>query len=142
MRKTILLRLEDSDYDVRQAAVNALASQEAVKAITGERWLELVSWLQVDLDERRLPSYFLHTSQKLQERLAKLVGDLLPTDPDLLARVLEWLESPRWSVRLGAVMALVNWPEGPPEPIVQQVLVALDDDRGLESYPARLEAVS
>ncbi len=66
----------------------------------------------------------------------------MQADPALQAQVLAWLESPRWSVRLGAAMALLHAPGGPFQDTLQRVLASLDDQRGLESYPARLEAAS
>jgi len=52
------------------------------------------------------------------------------------------LRNPRWSARLGAALALLAWPGGPPEEILPQVFSALEDPRGLEAYPAQLTAAS
>jgi len=138
-RAALLARLEDDAWGVRQAAVSALAESKEVLASAGGLRLRLAEWLLADVDERYLGRVY---EQETRTRLATALGIHLPADPALRERVLAALADVRWSARLGATMALVHWPGGPPRETVQRILAALDDCRGLESYPARLTAAS
>ena len=57
-------------------------------------------------------------------------------------RLCAWLEQPRWSRRLGAMRVLARWPGRLPAVVRQKLLTALEDRRGLESYPACLAAAA
>ena len=81
-------------------------------------------------------------AREVQRAFASVLGPRLPEDPKLKEWVLGYLSDVRWSSRLGAVLSLLAWPGGPPPEITDQIFKALEDRRGLESYPARLTAAS
>ncbi len=102
-----------------------------------------MAWLGLDGDELWDP-YHLDPEwvRSVQAQLAKRFGSRIPTDFSLRNDLLAMLRNPRWSARLGAALALLAWPGGPPEGILPQVFSALEDPRGLEAYPAQLTAAS
>jgi len=141
VRAAVLARLADDVGSVRGAAAKALAAWEAADIVSTEL-SALALWLLADFDERYLSSEQKDDIEKTRMRLAALVGARLPQDGTLRDWVWGLLTDSRWSARLGAVLALLHWPGGPPREVIQRILAALDDERGLESYPARLTAAS
>jgi NACHT domain/HEAT repeats len=134
-------RLNDAEFSVRLKVVEVVTryqEEDLFESVRASLW----TWLDVDfkddlnfhLNERKVRS--------VQEQLARRFGARLPADSSLCADLLEKLHEPRWSARLGAVLALLAWPGGPPEDVLTQVLAALGDRRGLEAYPAQLTAAS
>ncbi len=71
-----------------------------------------------------------------------MYAETLPHDQFLMRTILNWLKSPRWQTRLGAIQTLLRYPDGPPKEILNAILETLNDNRALESYPARLTAAS
>jgi hypothetical protein len=101
-------------------------------------WSKIVAWFSADSE------YYYRgwDARQVQNMLASILGPRLPKDPELTEWVLERLDDVRWSSRLGAVLSLLAWPGGPPPEITDRIFKALEDRRGLESYPARLTAAS
>ena len=132
VKAAILARLDDSWFFVRLEAVEALATLEPVQPQEGDLWTRLEPWIAADA------GYVPPAGAAL----ASVFGTRLPTDQGLRERLVAQLQSFRWSARLGALLALTAWPEGPPDEIVERIFQALRDQRGLESYPARLMAAS
>lgn len=76
----------------------------------------------------------------MQRELASILATQLPQDPVLLDLVRNQLGATRGSSRLGAALTLLSWPGGPPPEDLDRAVAALQDDRDLTSYPARLQA--
>jgi hypothetical protein len=86
--------------------------------------------------------YTFPMAQAARVRLASLFGSRIPDEPSLRDELLSMLHDHRWSARLGAALALLHWPEGPPDEVLDHVLQALNNRSGLEAYPAQLTAAS
>ena len=52
--------------------------------------------------------------------------------------LLSLLENPSWRIRLEATLLLLIKYKNPPREIIDRILKCMDDDRGLESFLARL----
>jgi hypothetical protein len=144
IKEAVLARLTDTEPGVRLAAVRAaLKSLEEEKLPARTIESEVLPYLCLDADESEYVRGASHSEvMEIQERVASFFGPRLSMNAELLEWVLSKLEDARWSARLGAIMALVKWPGGPPKELVPRILESLEDTRGLESYPARLTAAS
>jgi hypothetical protein len=113
-----------------------------------ERWLSFVQWLTSDVEESRRyhPSGRIEDPEEnvrqLQEILIARLRDQFLQNMNLYEQAIDWLEAPSWPTRLGAIKVLSQLPGGPSPEVVQRMVAALGDRRGLESYPARLEAAT
>jgi hypothetical protein len=134
-RQAILPKLEDSAGSVRHMAVRVLiplvVSDNGVKQ-------RLLSWLGV-IDEESIRSGIRETAQETQRLLVDTYAPLLATDPKLLDQVTTMLTSPAWPVRQGAARTLIAMPGGPPPHVLPTLRGLLDDMRGEESWPQRLQ---
>jgi vesicle coat complex subunit/energy-coupling factor transporter ATP-binding protein EcfA2 len=128
-------KLEDTDNDVRTAAVSALAPLASIHPELGDIFLD---WLQ--MDQNQLFGSTMDT-QELKNQIAAYLENRLEAN---LPRLLGWLAAPRWSSRAGAITALAHHyrQTGFPPNIFAKILMAMEDRRGLESYPARLSAAA
>ncbi len=168
IRSALLEKLNDDRAGIREGIVRALASElekdeticaafldrlkndvspvrlacaEAFTRLPHDRgpgrkiWPRVQLWLSMD---RRQGWGWFSVQQKIAERIAAR----LPGEPEIRSWVIGQLNEIRWSARLGAMRTLLAWPGGPPAEILGKILTALDDRRGLESYPARLTAAS
>jgi HEAT repeat protein len=142
VRQAILQRLDDQDWQVRSSAFIALSKIEKLGIFEKNIRQELINWLGVGFDERYVPIIDEKSYWLAQERFSYLFGENLPGDQSLYNKMLDWLKNPRWQTRLGAVRTLLQWPGRPPREILKNIIEALNDNRGLESYPARLAAAS
>lgn len=140
VRQTILLRLDDQEFPVRLRAVE-LVAQCHDEALFESLRTKLWDWLNIDDDWEECYEG-MYQFRDVHAQLANRFGAKLPSDISLRDALLERLREPRWSARLGAALALLAWPGGPPDEIMTQVLAALEDRRGLEAYPAQLTAAS
>ena len=135
VRQAILTKLEDPEWYVRHVAVRTLiplvASDNGIKQ-------RLLSWLGV-IDEEPTWSDIGETAQEIQRLLADTYAPLLATDPKLLDQVTTMLTSPAWPVRQGAARTLIAMPGGPPPHVLPTLRGLLDDMRGEESWPQRLQ---
>jgi hypothetical protein len=68
-----------------------------------------------------------------------MYAPLLVHQPELLAQVAEMLTSPAWPMRQGAAWTLITMPDGPPPHLRPALLGLLNDSRGEESWPERLQ---
>jgi HEAT repeat protein len=125
--------LSDRSFDVRVRAVLPLLP---LIMSSGNFSPHLAAWISSDSDRE------WGDSQKIQNVLASVLGPRLPGETKIREWILERLRDIRWSSRLGATLCLLAWPGGPPREIMDQIFKALEDQRGLESYPARLTAAS
>lgn len=116
-----------------------LDSSSLGEAIMSQLW----AWLSLDVrvDFRVFHDFDEDRIEDTRRKLADVLGARLPSG-ESLALVNDLLQSPRLSSRLGAILALLSWPGGPPQEQVELIWRALDDNRDLESYPARLMAAS
>jgi len=103
---------------------------------------QLQSWLCMDLDPDSWATSQTQWMKGIQARIAAKVGARLPEDDGLRDWVLQLLDSPRMSARLGGALAVLSWPGGPPEEFLDRIFAAIEDARDLASYPARLAAAS
>jgi hypothetical protein len=135
IRQAILTKLADPVWSVRHVAVRTLiplvASDNGIKQ-------RLLSWLGV-IDEESSRSGIRETAQDTQRLLAETYAPLLATDPKLLDQVMTMLTSPAWPVRQGAARTLIAMPDGPPPHVLPTLRGLLDDMRGEESWPQRLQ---
>jgi len=134
-RSAVFGALSDMAFDVRAAAVGVLLSCLDEPQHLSEFFPRIRPWIGCD-------SNYSGASWEIRKSWAIALGPHLPEDPTLRDWVLEYLGEARWSSRLGAVLALLAWPGGPPREIVERIFLALKDRRGLESYPARLTAAA
>lgn len=147
VRTAILARLEDNEPLVRlasaRAAIKGESSEESKTSLAEQPFL---AFLCLDTDHLLFDVYEAGPLEKefteIREQLATLVGARLQEEPKLLEWVLSQLGNVRWSARVGAITALAKWPGGLPKHLVSMVIDSLDDQRGLESFPARLTAAS
>jgi hypothetical protein len=133
-RQAVTAKLDDGDNEVRSAAVAALAPLVASDAAALDL---LLPWLGF-VAER----YFARqdeTGETLRRLLADAYAPLLAADPALLARVAAMLDSIAWPARQGAAWALIAMPGGPPPELLPKLRGLLDDMRGEESWPNRLQ---
>src|SRR5262249_19162720 len=98
----------------------------------------LLSWLGV-IDEETFRPNIWETAQETQRLLADTYAPLLATDPKLLDQITTMLTSPAWPVRQGAARTLIAIPGGPPPHVLPTLRGLLDDMRGEESLPQRLQ---
>ncbi len=80
-----------------------------------------------------------HRDQEIRRLLANAYTSFLLDDTELLAQVVEMLDSPAWPARQGAGWALIAMPGGPPEHLMPKLLNLINDTRGEESWPERLQ---
>jgi HEAT repeat protein len=133
--QSIVSALSDQDFEVRLAAVKVIAG--APEFVEAGLLHQLHPWLMVDTE-----GYPLVYIEEVRGRLAALFGSRIPLNPSLRDGLLTMLRDPRWSARLGAALALLHWPSGPPDDVLERIFEALEDRRGLEAYPAQLTAAS
>jgi hypothetical protein len=86
------------------------------------------------------PSLLPPNAQKAQSAACVLFlqPERVP-DPELLDQVTTMLTSPAWPVRQGAARTLIAMPGGPPPYVLPILRGLLDDMRGEESWPQRLQ---
>jgi hypothetical protein len=157
IRQAMLQPLRDKNEDVRKAAFLALCETDKLNVFDKNTRQELVNWLGVSFDnifdldlegifDSWLSSEYDNNSERRYSQALQnfysLFGKELPKNQTLVIKMLDWLKSPRWQDRLGAIRTLSQWPGGIPNEIRDKILDALDDIRGLESFPARLAASS
>jgi hypothetical protein len=135
LQKTVVSLLYDRSFSVRVSAVRVLLSLTTSRP---ELWSHVVTWISSDSGKYEND----WDARQVQRVLASVLGPRLPEDPQLTEWVLERLGDVRWSSRLGAVLSVLAWPGGPPPEILDRIFKAVEDRRGLESYPARLTAAS
>jgi len=135
VRQAILAKLEDPEWYVRHVAVRAL-----IQLVTSDHGIKqrLLSWLGV-IDEESRWSDIRESAEETQRLLADTYAPLLATDPKLLDQVTTMLTSPAWPVRHGAARTLIAMPGGPPPHVLPTLRGLLDDMRGEESWPQRLQ---
>ncbi|HEU4325061.1 MAG TPA: HEAT repeat domain-containing protein, partial [Roseiflexaceae bacterium] len=167
VRTTLLERLTDDDSYVRAAVVGALGGlaerDEAVRTALLERLFDEgygvraavleATLLFLTSASNRLPmlmpliatdlqQYYIIIDSSLSRRLAERYADLARTDPQLRAAITEQLSAEDWRLRAAAVQILEAAGEDALREALPQLLAALDDRRGLDSWPARLEAAA
>ena len=130
IREVIQTKLDDPDSDVRRAAVKALAS-----LVNSDQKLrsKLLPWLGIIVE------YSPNEARTIRHLLAKAYASLLSSNPDLLNEVTHMLGSAAWPVRQGAAWTLIAMPGGPPANLLPTLYGLLDDMRGEESWPRRLQ---
>jgi len=135
IRQAILTKLEDPVWSVRHMAVRML-----IPLVESDNEIKqrLLSWLGV-IDEEPNWLGIQETAQETQRLLADAYAPLLATDPKLLDQVTTMLTSPAWPVRQGAARTLIAMPGGPPPHLLPTLRGLLDDMRGEESWPQRLQ---
>jgi hypothetical protein len=131
-------RLGDRDFPVRLAAVEAAANSPS-QVLDTTLLEQLRPWLSLCVQASTVRA---QTAHRVQAKLADLFGPRIPQDPTLREGLLAALRDSRWSARLGAALALLAWPTGPPDDVLDRIFEALEDRRGLEAYPAQLTAAS
>jgi HEAT repeat protein len=134
VRQALIERLADDSYDVRLAAVN-----EFLPLLTSDPYFRqaLVPWLGTILEKYiRLER---GDGKHIRRRLAEQYAPLLANDSAIYAQVVALLDSPSWPARQGATWALISMPGGPPPSLMPKLLRLLDDLRGEESWPERLQ---
>ncbi|MBA3533129.1 MAG: HEAT repeat domain-containing protein [Ardenticatenales bacterium] len=167
-RQAVEVRLADADNDVRAAAVGALAplvgsdatARQAVEVrladesgnvrtaavrsllplLTRDEELRprLLSWLGTLIEEGRGQTYS-DTGEDTRRAVADAYAPLLAEDEALLAQVVAMLDSVAWPARQGAAWAIIAMPGGPPPHLLPKLCALLDDMRGEESWPERLQ---
>jgi HEAT repeat protein len=138
VRASIIYRFREDEPLVR------LAGLEAILQAHSETWQQngLIQDLQAWLSMNFVRFYPYTSPTELKTRLAAAFGNLASDNPEIRDYLLDLLREPGWPARLGGVLAILSWPGGPPEDALDRVFDALEDRRGLESYPARLTAAS
>ena len=134
-RQTVTGKLEDGDWQVRRAAVQALAPLVASDVAARGR---LLPWLAFVV-ERRHGQGAEDTGEAIRRLLADAYAPLLASDTTLLAQVAAMLDNIAWPARQGAAWALIAMPGGPPPELLPKLRGLLDDMRGEESWPNRLQ---
>uniref|UniRef100_UPI0034DEA49D HEAT repeat domain-containing protein n=1 Tax=Candidatus Entotheonella palauensis TaxID=93172 RepID=UPI0034DEA49D len=131
VRDQIVSKLSDDVWQVRKQAVEALA--------------ELISRYET-LRDTLLPwlgTVAEHGENELAEATRRLLSHkfapLLVKEPILYAKVIDMLKSPAWPMRHGAAMTLIAMPDGPPSESLPMLRGLIDDMRGEESWPERLQ---
>jgi hypothetical protein len=115
---------------------------EKIDLVEKEYGNKLAEWLKSQFEEDYSSNTDSNEYTLAKEKLIRLFGSRLSIDTELLNMIKEWLQNPGWSTRLGAVRVLIHWPGNIPKEILHKILESLNDNRGLESYPARLNAAS
>ena len=130
LQQAITAKLDDAVYPVRQAAIQALAT-----LVSSDQKLRstLLFWLGT------VTEYQKNTERSTRQLLAETYAPLLVSDSDLLHAVSAMLTSPSWPVRQGAAWTLIAMPGGPPASVLPTLYGLLDDMRGEESWPRRLQ---
>jgi HEAT repeat protein len=136
LRQAILGKLEAPEWYVRLMAVRTLIQLVASDNGMKQR---LLSWLGVIDEEPRGLAIGERESAAIQRLLANTYAPLLAIDPKLLDQVTTMLTSPAWPVRQGAAWTLIAMPGGPPPHVLPTLRGLLDDMRGEESWPQRLQ---
>jgi HEAT repeat protein/energy-coupling factor transporter ATP-binding protein EcfA2 len=131
VRLRVLERMDDSSFHVRAMAARVLSPLIGADPDVRRR---LFPWLGVVTEGTG--------DDELRRQLADAYAALLEHEPYMLARVKEMLRSPAWPERQGAAWALIAMPGGPPPDTMPALRGLLDDQRGEESWPERLEAVA
>lgn len=138
----IVDRLSDPEFEVRVTAAEVL-TRRPIETMDGVPLLDrLRPWLAVNFDRESVRELDPRVKERILLQLPSLLGPRIPVDSDLLEILLDQLREPDWAARGGAALALLAWPEGPPDEILDRIFEALDDRRGLEAYPAQLTAAS
>ena len=141
VKEAVLDALERDDFRIRLALVDELCRSHPDR-LEEEIEEPLRGWLLADAksDFRSFHDFDEDRLEEVRRRIAGRLGSRLPEDAELREWLMEQLGNARWSARLGAALALLAWPQGPPPEITERVLATTEDRRGLESYPARLTA--
>lgn len=135
-------RLEDRAFEVRVMAAEAISRDLPDTAEASELRARVSSWLAVEFDLETTRELDPRVRERILVRLGRLLGPRLPNDASLRDSLVAQLRDPRWSARCGAAVALLAWPGGPPDDILERIAEALDDRRGFEAYPAQLAAAA
>ncbi|WP_437936369.1 HEAT repeat domain-containing protein [Sorangium sp. So ce341] len=131
--KAIRSKINDESFYVRCAAVRALAP---LVASGTEPPQHLIEWFGV-VDEVNSPE-----AERTRRRLADAFAVVAANDPQLSKHIMSMLRSTAWPERKSAAWALIAMPGGPPQEALCDLQRLLDDERGEESWPARLEAAA
>jgi HEAT repeat protein len=145
LRATFTKLLKDGNSDIRLSVAQTVILMVDKHP---EQISHLLPWLACAGDHSShilIHETFLSSkdfAEQIRRQLSEVLGPLLPDHPDLFEQVLAMLERPDWQARDGAARALAAIPGGPPAEIRPLLFRALDDQRGLESWPARLAAAA
>ena len=123
--------LEDSSWLVRKSAVLALSGLIFDDAAIRER---LFPWLGMVSEFRRKT-----LADESRKCLAEAFSLVIIDDSDLFNRLQKMLDSAAWPERCSAVQAFCAMPGGPPKHLLPKIRAMLEDLRGEESWPNRLQ---
>ena len=133
VREQILKCLDDQNWQVRKTTLEALYQNALESMVIGVDTIK--DFVLSEVDELYSVSNKSSEYKKIEMRKF-LTGQL--TEEYLLSL----LENPSWMIRLDATLLLLARNEKPPREIINRIINSMDDDRGMESFPARLSAAS
>jgi hypothetical protein len=123
--------LSDDNWQVRGAAVAALGP---LAAVDEQLKAELQTWLGM------VNEYFDEgQTDRILQVLIDIYASLLASDQELRQQFVSRLDAPDWQSRHAAARALIAMPGGAPVDLWPRLRALLDDQRGEESWPNRLQ---
>jgi HEAT repeat protein len=138
--QTLIDGLGDAAFCVRMAAAEQIALADP-EGFSTNCWTELRSWISAEVDPYiKFSDIVPWWRISWQIGFSFLLGGRVTEVENLDSWLMNGLRAPRWSTRLGAAVALLASPLVAEPDVVAEVILALDDSQGLESYEAQLSA--
>jgi HEAT repeat protein len=133
----LVSKLEDQDLGVRVAAVLAICLKPIEDA---ELYLRLLPALGFDDEGHQRRGFSRHELGGPREAVVRQFSRLVETNPTVREKLAQLLRAKDWRVRLSAIEVFAGAHIDTLRQVVPELITALDDRRGLDSWPARIEA--
>jgi HEAT repeat protein len=135
LRAAVVAKLNDAKWDVRGAAIRALAL-----LISEDKELRQRLTPALGIDDNQDRSRSRPGEMGPRGTLVTCFGLLATSDPPTRAEIIHLLNSPDWRMRQSAAEILAEAGKDCLLEALPQLLVALEDYRGTDSWPARIAA--
>ncbi len=139
LRRAVAAKLDDAHPNVRAAAIRALAPFTSLDAQVRR---QLAPALQMDDNEeqRRGQPYVGPGERRTRAIVVDAFGEWLKRDPTAWGDVVTMIAAEDWRLRLSGIEIVASAGEASVRQVAPHLLAAMDDHRGLDSWPARIAA--
>ena len=135
----VAAKLDDAHPNVRAAAIRALAPLTCLDAQVRR---QLAPALQMDdaEEQRRGQAYVGPRERGTRATVVDAFGEWLKRDPAAWGEIIQMIGSEDWRSRRSGIEIVASAGEAAVRQVAPRLLAAMDDHRGLDSWPARIAA--